>query len=161
MKNLLLLIALVFVGVSYAQEVTWRTIDEAQKLNEDKANARLIFMDAYTPWCGPCRMMENNTFKDPEVVAMLEEHFHAVKFNAEGPEPAVFNGVEYKNEGYSAERGNGRNSAHDLSRYLQVTGYPSLIFIGKNGELIGKVAGYHDPTRFKELLQRALDTKTE
>ena len=161
MENLLLFASLLFVGTINAQEVTWRSIEEAQKLNEDEANARMIFMDAYTPWCGPCRMMENNTFKDPEVVQMLEEHFHAVKFNAEGPKPAVFNGVEYKNEGYIEGRGNGRNNAHSLTRYLQVTGYPSLIFIGKNGELIGKVAGYHDPTRFKELLQRALDTKTE
>jgi thioredoxin-related protein len=161
MKKTILLITVLISAISYSQEVTWKTIDEAQELNSDGKNAKLIFMDAYTPWCGPCRMMENKTFKDPEVISLLEEHFHAVKFNAEGPKPAKFNGKTYTNDGYNTERGNGRNSMHSLARHLQVTGYPSLIFIGKKGELIGKVAGYHDPERFKELLNKALETKTD
>ena len=43
-------------------------------------------MDVYTDWCGPCKLMDKNTFQNPYVAAYVTEHYYAVKFNAEGNE---------------------------------------------------------------------------
>ena len=42
-------------------------------------------MDIYTDWCGPCKLMDKNTFQNPDVAQYLNNNFYAVKFNAEGP----------------------------------------------------------------------------
>ena len=85
MKKVLLtlLIALGSVAVQ-AQEIKWMTMDEA--LTAQKKKARPIFMDVYTDWCGPCKMLDKNTFHDKAVADYINENYYAVKFNAEGQE---------------------------------------------------------------------------
>ena len=57
----------------------------AQKINPKK-----IFMDVYTNWCGPCKLLEKNTFQNPDVSRYISENYYAVKFNAEGTEEIEF-----------------------------------------------------------------------
>ncbi|HEU0136308.1 MAG TPA: thioredoxin family protein, partial [Flavobacterium sp.] len=65
MKKLLLaFFILAGTVVSSAQEIKWMTIDEA--LAAQKKVAKPIFMDVYTDWCGPCKMLDKNTFNNPE-----------------------------------------------------------------------------------------------
>ena len=61
--------------------IKWYTWDEAIALNAK--NPKKIFIDLYTEWCGYCKKMDANTFKDPEVAKYMNEHFYAVKFDAE------------------------------------------------------------------------------
>ena len=74
------LIFLFFVNITFSQEVNWISMDKAQELQKVPKN---IMMDVYTDWCGPCKLMDKNTFQNPDVANFLNENFYAVKFNAE------------------------------------------------------------------------------
>jgi thiol:disulfide interchange protein len=130
-----------------AQEIKWMTLDEA--LAKQKKTPKPIFMDVYTDWCGPCKMLDKNTFHDVAVVDYISKNYYAVKFNAEGNSSITYQGVTYTNLGYDATR-KGRNSAHDFTRLLRVQGYPSMYVIDKKGNLQPALVGYRTP---EELLQ--------
>ena len=86
-RNSLILLLFLF-QYSHAQEVNWMSIEKAQELQ--KTNPKNIIMDIYTDWCGPCKLMDKNTFQNQEVAKFLNDNFYAVKFNAEG-NSKVFN----------------------------------------------------------------------
>jgi len=65
MKKLLITLVLVFATtITQAQEIKWMTFDEAIAMQ--KKNPKPIFMDVYTDWCGPCKMLDKNTFQTKE-----------------------------------------------------------------------------------------------
>ena len=70
------------------QQINWMTIDEA--LAMQKKSPKPIFMDVYTDWCGPCKMLDKNTFSNKDVANYINKNFYAVKFNAEGNEKVNF-----------------------------------------------------------------------
>lgn len=151
MKKLLLAL---FIGLGtlavQAQEIKWMTMDEA--LAAQKKKSKPIFMDVYTDWCGPCKMLDKNTFHDAEVVKYISENYYAVKFNAEGQGDINFKGKKYSNPGYVADR-KGRNAQHQFASLLQVQGYPSMIVFDGKGEIKNTVVGYHTPQQLLEALK--------
>ena len=66
-------------------------------------NPKKIFIDAYTVWCAPCKMLDKNTFANKDVANYINKNYYAVKFNAEGNETIKFDGktsyikIPYKN----------------------------------------------------------------
>lgn len=100
----------------------------------DREN-KLIFLDAYTTWCGPCKMMSAHTFTDAEVGRFFNANFVNAKFDM--------------------EKGEGRA----LARRYNVRAYPTLLFINGDGELVHQGLGYHDMIQFMELGRAALDDK--
>jgi thioredoxin-related protein len=95
MKNLIIILALAFSGFISAQEINWMSLEEAVIMQ--KKSPKKIMMDVYTNWCGPCKLLDKNTFKNKDVAAYVNKHYYAVKFNGEGNEVINFNGTEYKN----------------------------------------------------------------
>ena len=75
------------------------TLDEARAAQ--KKEPKKIFMDVYTNWCGPCKLLDKNTFQNPDVSRYISEHFYAVKFNAEGNDVIKFKGYTFKNPNYA------------------------------------------------------------
>jgi len=80
MKHLLLLFTFLIVGSVSAQKISWMTMNEA--LEAQKTQPKKIFMDVYTIWCGPCKLLDKNTFSDKKVIEFINENYYAVKFNA-------------------------------------------------------------------------------
>lgn len=114
-------------GIEFSQE-NWKDI-----LAKAKAEDKLIFMDAYTTWCGPCKMMSRNVFTDPTVGKFYNENFVNAKIDMEAGE-----GIE-------------------LAERYAVQAYPSLLFIDGDGELQHRAVGYHDAEQFVSLGEAALD----
>ena len=82
---LILILSLVCISIdAKAQEINWLTLDEALALQ--KKSPRKIMMDVYTNWCGPCKMLDKNTFKNKDVIDYVNKYYYAVKFNGEGNE---------------------------------------------------------------------------
>lgn len=135
-------------------EIKWMTLDQALKLQKDKPKkAKPIFMDVYTDWCGPCKMLDKNTFHDPKFVAYINENYFPVKFNGEGNFEMTYKDKKYANPGYDANR-KGRNSAHEFTMFLQVQGYPSMYVFDKTGEVKSPIVGYRTADQVIEELKK-------
>ncbi|WP_196890795.1 thioredoxin family protein [Aureivirga marina] len=152
-KTILLMFVMMLSGFTFAQqaEINWMTLEEA--VEAQKKEPRKIIMDAYTVWCGPCKMLDKNTFHNPDVVAYVNKHFYAVKFNAEGNETVKFKGKTFTNPGYQASRKNSRNSSHQLSQAFGIRAYPTLIYLDENANLIAPVPGYQTPQNIELYLK--------
>lgn len=152
MKYLILILALLISPVVVnAQEINWMTMDEA--LAAQKKNPKKIFVDFYTVWCGPCKMLDRNTFTNKDVIDYLNKHYYAVKFNAEGNEVVNYNGQRFTNPGFQPSRSNSRNATHQFTTALRITGYPSLAYFDEQGNFIQAVPGYRTPQQLEIFLK--------
>ena len=159
MKKLILSLAVVlFVSVnSISQEIKWVTLDEALALQKKKP--KKIMMDVYTNWCGPCKMLDKNTFHNADVVKYVNDNYYAVKFNAEGNDVVKYKDITYKNPNYKEELANRRNGVHELTMKLGVNAYPTVVFFDEKGELIFPVRGYQNPQQIELYLKMFRDDK--
>ena len=151
MRKLVLFALLLFALNMNAQEINWLTLEEAIELQQKEP--RKIIMDFYTNWCGPCKLLDKNTFKNKDVSSYINANFYAVKFNAEGNSKVTFNGNEFTNPQYDASKANRRNSSHQLSRYFGVNAYPTIVFLNENKELLTQVKGYKTPQQLELYLK--------
>lgn len=115
-------------GIQF-QDLTWE-----QALAKAKSEKKLIFMDAYTTWCQPCKTLEKYTFTDPSVGALFNASFVNVRFDMED-----YPGLE-------------------LAEQYNVDLYPTLLFINGNGELVHRGCGAVEVADFLELGKTALSS---
>ncbi|EDM45047.1 hypothetical protein SCB49_02964 [unidentified eubacterium SCB49] len=147
-----LILALVLVsGVMSAQKINWISMNEALAAQEKEP--KLIFIDMYTNWCGPCKMMDRDTFSNADVIDYINKHYYAVKFNAEGDEPVRFNGADYSNPNYDPAKASRRNSMHSFARHVGVRAYPTVVFINENLEVLTTVKSYRRPQQLELYLK--------
>jgi len=150
-KTLLIIFVILGITKINAQDtIQWMTMNEA--LAAQKKNPKKIFMDVYTDWCGPCKLLDKNTFHHKDVAKFVNENYYAVKFNAEGTEEITYQDFTYTNPNYQEGR-KGRNSQHLLAHALKITGYPTIVFFDEKGELIQPVVGYKTPAQIEIYLK--------
>ena len=167
MLNRGLCFIIVFVGLTLnvlAQEINWITLDEALTLQ--KNTPKKIMMDVYTNWCGPCKLLDRNTFQNQDVVAYVNKYYYAVKFNGEGNVVVTFDNKTFDNPNYNPANANRRNAAHQLTAYLQVSAYPTIVFFDEDSKVIAPIRGYKNPQElefylkmFKNDDHKAIDTQ--
>ena len=78
----IILVCFFSVDSLLSQEIKWISLEDAVYLQE--AAPRNIIIDMYTNWCGPCKLLDRNTFANKDVAKYINDNFYAVKFNAEG-----------------------------------------------------------------------------
>lgn len=134
--------------------VHWTDLETAQKAAN--VDGKPLLIDVHTSWCGPCRMLDANTFHDKQTADYINAHFHPVKFDAEGGDPIVYNGKTYTNPGYDPARAAGRNGTHELTMLIApVSGrvaYPTIIYMDKDGQVMAPVQGYMTPEQIEPIL---------
>ncbi len=154
MKKFIVLIAIFAYSVNgFAQEkgkINWMSVEEAIAAQEEEP--RKIMMDMYTTWCGPCKMLDKNTFQNKDVADYVNKNYYAVKFNAEGNLKVTFKDKEYGNPSFDSSR-KGRNSQHQFAQYLRVQAYPTIIFLDEKADLITPIPGYHAPNQLEIFLK--------
>ncbi len=152
-RKLIAIVAFVLVATATleAQEIKWMTFDQA--IAAQKKKPKKIFIDVYTNWCGPCKMLANNTFKNKDLVKYVNDNYYAVKFNGEGNEVANYKGQKFENKGYDPALAERRNATHPLTGYMQVQAYPTMVFLDENNDLITGITGYMSPTQLELYLK--------
>ena len=101
-------------GISFTQG-NWKEV-QALAAQENKA----IFLDVYTSWCGPCKMMANKVFTQKEA----GDYFNA-------------NFINYK---IDAEKGEGI----EIAKKYQISSYPTCLFLTPDGKLVSSFVGAKD-----------------
>lgn len=149
MKKILLTFGALLIGsIVFGQtEVKWYTFEEAIELN--KTEKRKIFIDVYTDWCGYCKKMEQTTFTHPVIIRILNEHYYAVRFDAESTNPVTFQGKKFINNGTRAR------SPHQLAIALLQgkMSYPSIAYMDENNQLLTAVPGYYNAKDLEPILK--------
>lgn len=104
------------VGIANAQGIQfWKgSFEEARQ--EAKRQNKLIFIDFYTVWCGPCKSMSNSVFTREDVGAYFNKMFICCKLDAE-------------------------REGKDMAKKYTVSSYPTMLFINAAGEVIVRVSG--------------------
>jgi len=81
------------------------------------------------------------------IAEILNNKYYAVKFDAEGKEPVIFQGRKFVNDG---SLGKTHQLAYALLRGR--LGYPTVVFLTANSELITSVSGYQTPAQIEPWL---------
>lgn len=139
MKNLILALCLFIITnkvsaaeITFLENPVWSTI-----LEKAKKEKKIIFFDAYATWCGPCKQMDAETYKDQAVANFYNANFINVKYDMEKAEGIM------------------------LAQQFAVTAYPSLLFINEDGEMLHKGLGFQVANQFLELAKTSLNPETQ
>lgn len=145
----LFLLLFFFCAVSGFAQLKTYTFSEAEKL--EKKQPKPIFVFVHTSWCKYCRMMENSTFKDPEVIRLLNDNFYFVALDAEQKTPILF-----KNNTFVFKPKGQNSGVHQLAEELgtidgTVT-YPTFSILDKNNTILLQINSFTDAQTMVRLL---------
>lgn len=116
---------------AFAQEINWRyDYNQARREAQDKSKPLLV--DFGTDNCFWCVKLDTTTFRDPTIIALINEKFVPLKVNA----------------------------MHNpsLTEFLRIQSFPTVVLAAPDGKILATLEGYMESTRFHEHVQRALAT---
>ena len=133
MKKSLLFLVMLFAVVTVSAQVKFETGDFKSLVAQAEKEDKLIFIDAFAEWCGPCKYMSSNIFPLKEVGDYLNKNFVNAKIDMEkGEGPAI-------------------------GRKFNVRGYPTFLILDSNGKEITRIVGAsRSGDEFIDKIQEAL-----
>lgn len=146
-KNLIFLFFILIQFQLYSQEINWMSLDEVREAQ--KTNPKNVLIDVYTNWCGPCKLMDKNTFSNTDIIRIINENYYAVKFNAEGNDTVTFMDKVFTNPNFDSTKTQKRNSSHQLTQFLGINAYPSTLFFDSEMNYLTPVKGYLNPKQIE------------
>lgn len=140
MKCMLLALMVCLVGTTYAQEsndgikfVENMTFEQALALA--KKENKLLFIDCYTSWCGPCKMMARDVFTQKIVGDYFNPKFVSLKVDMEKGE-----GIQLKDK-------------------FEVRAFPTFVILNGEGEILSRLVGGGKAEEFIERVKNSLSEK--
>ncbi|QDV89489.1 Thioredoxin [Phycisphaerae bacterium RAS2] len=126
------IIVLIFAGASRGEE-PFAKMSFKEACAAAKRDSKVVLIDFYTTWCGPCKRMDKTTWKDKKVIAWMKEKTVALKVDAE--------------------------EDVELAKKYTIEGYPTIVFIKPDGTEIDRLVGGRDADGFLEDANAALSGK--
>lgn len=133
MKKIMLISALFIGAFAWAQGIKFEDSNFAAIVAKAKKENKLIFIDAYASWCGPCKLMAKNIFPLKGVGDYYNSHFINAKIDME------------KGEGI------------ELAKKYNVKAFPTYLFINAKGEAVHRTLGYVEENDFIQFAKDAED----
>ncbi|MGB0886410.1 MAG: thioredoxin family protein, partial [Chitinophagales bacterium] len=101
-----------------------------EEVQEKAFNERKIYyVDFSASWCQPCKLMDQTTFRDYEVVKFTKENFYAVQLDM-----SDFDAIE-------------------MQAKYQIGSLPTILFFDHLGNLIDRTTGLQTGTLFLKKLK--------
>lgn len=124
------IIVVLILSSSTFSEKPFLDLSYPDAIKEAKSSGKLVMLDFYTTWCGPCKMLDKTTWKDEKVQAWLEEYTIPLKVDAEKLRP--------------------------VAKKFEVSAYPTIVFIDGDEKVVGRFVGYKSPEQFIPAAENAL-----
>lgn len=105
-------------------------LDEA--LAQAAAEGKHVFVDCFTTWCGPCKMLARQTFPNPSVGEYFNPRFVSLQIDME------------KGEGVT------------LASKWGVDAYPTMVILDAAGNVKGRIVGFQQPQQLVEEAKKIL-----
>ncbi|MCR8666550.1 thioredoxin domain-containing protein [Aestuariibaculum sp. M13] len=132
-KKILVFILLLMPFLGIAQGMNFEHITLEEALTKAKAENKLVFIDFYTVWCGPCKKMARDIFPLSTVGEMYNKNFINLKLDAEKEGEAV-------------------------AKQYNVTGYPTLLYLDTDGKVLLMDTAYKPEDVFLDMAERAISS---
>ena len=117
-QKLAVLIILILLGCGLqAQGIDFHHGTWAEAVEKAQAEDKILFVDGFATWCGPCKALARNVFPKENVGDFFNEHFINVKMDMEKGEGPKFR------------------------KTYPVSAFPTLYFIAPSGEVVHKTKG--------------------
>ncbi|OCA72766.1 hypothetical protein BBH99_12955 [Chryseobacterium contaminans] len=123
----------VSISTMWAQGINFEHGTFKEALAKAKVEKKLVFMDSYTTWCGPCKVMSKEIFPQQKVGDYINANFVSIKMDME------------KGEGI------------ELVKTYDVKAYPTLLFLDSDGKVLHRASGAGTSEDFLELAEIAKD----
>lgn len=131
-KTLSIVLVCALTSMMVSAQTNFRHITFEEALTAAKAEKKLVFIDFYTTWCGPCKKMANEVFPQKEVGDFMNPKFVCVKFDAE-------------------------KEGADLAKKYGVNAFPTFVIVDANGNAVGEFKGSMSPEALQEKINVALN----
>jgi len=102
-----------------------------------KNENKLIFVDCYTVWCGPCKWMVKNVFTNDTVGDFFNSNFICVKMDME------------------------KEKGPEFTQKYEINCYPTYIFLNGDGKLIHRVSGAFSIEEFIDISKNAINPEKQ
>ena len=128
MRGCFVVVGIVWLTSTAAQAAekgsVFRTETFGSALEEAGTEGKLVLIDFFTTWCGPCKMLDQMTWPDPRVIDLLGTKTVPLKIDAE--------------------------KEAELAKRYKVDAYPTVLFLKPDGTEVDRLIGYRDPAKFIE-----------
>ena len=133
-----------FIG-SNKEKINWITVAQLNELYAK--DPKPIVIDVYTEWCGWCKEMDRTTYKNEKLVKYINEHYYAVRLDAESSDSLFFSNKKY---GYSA-----KYKSNELAEYLLFgrMEFPTTVFLPAIDARPAPLSGYLTPKEMEAPLK--------
>lgn len=132
MKRLVLLLVILVVGWETFAQTKFRDLSWQEAVKVAKREHKLVFVDFYTDWCGPCKVMAQEVFPQKQVGDFFNAKFVCLKLDAE-------------------------KEGCDLARRFQVTAYPTFIVVDTDEKVRVELKGSMSAEKFLARMEDALN----
>ncbi len=127
--------------------INWISIQQLSDMVQRrswKKKKKKVLVDLYTNWCGWCKRMDASTYKDPEIINYINEHYYAVRFDAEMRDSINFGGKMYHYVKPPGARRGTNELAIALGNVNGRMGYPTTVFMDEDMQLLQALPGFKD-----------------
>lgn len=108
---------LVSVQFSLAGGIDFQDLSLEEGLKKAKKENKIVFIDVYATWCGPCKYLSKNVFVDDDLGEFMNENFVSLKLDG--------------------EKGDGLRLMNEFS----LDSYPTMLFLNSDMDLLQKIVG--------------------
>jgi thioredoxin-related protein len=117
-----------------AENSVFQNISFEAALKQAGEQHKIVLIDFFTIWCGPCKLMDATTWRDPAVISLLNDKVVALQVDAE------------------------KETA--LADKFSVNSYPTMVMVKPDGTVLDTLSGYLDAKTFIKDFNTSLAGKT-
>lgn len=152
--------------------INWITFSEA--IEKCKKQPKMIMIDVFTTWCGPCKLLTKQTFGNDTIAKYLNKNFYCVKFDAENRDTLKFS--RYISDSLKDRGGNfvrivkkskeykfvntypldAQRSLHEFAASILAgyqIAYPSIVFLTQDVKRCDVLQGFYPPLQFEPIMK--------